>query len=114
MPDADTSKDADMEDLRGCGEDEPPLGYNNAPWLHGTLAQQHGEDKPSPADKHLYSQPIPTARACEEEGTEDLNSHNEPEGPTREGTRGRRANTRSQRRKKEQGGHTHQLGTVCG
>ena len=28
-----------------------------------------------PADKHLYSQPIPTASTCEEVGTEDLDSH---------------------------------------
>ena len=31
MPDAETSKDADMEDLSGRTEDEPPLSYNNAP-----------------------------------------------------------------------------------
>ena len=49
------------------------------PRLLGSLAQQHGEDKPLPADKHLSSQPIPTARALEEVGMEDLDSHDKDE-----------------------------------
>ena len=44
---------------------------------NSTSAQQHGEDEPSPAYKHLSPQPIPTASAFEEVDMEYLDNPNE-------------------------------------
>ena len=35
---ADAFEDADMKDLRNHGKEKPPLGYINAPQLHGSSA----------------------------------------------------------------------------
>ena len=72
MPNNDAFEDAVMEDLSDHGKEEPPLGYINAPQLHGSLAQQHRESEPSPTGDNHSSQPILATNAFEDAGREDF------------------------------------------